>query len=731
MLPVLYVYGVGLTTVGSYLLGSFVLSRNPQQPLYRAWFYFCSSVGTWSLGYFLTMLPNIPKDLALLCSRLSHASGAIIPAFFLRYIFIWLEIKYKTRFFLLICYLSCGILAVLSLTPLIMVDLVPKLFFKFYPVGKIGYSFYVLNFIWWVIFTHYHMIKGYSLLSGQRRNQMKYFLFGTIPGFIGGATCFPLIFNIHIPPYASVLILVYVFTTTYAILKYHLLDINLALTRAGIFAVVYTAILVILLSAVKYAQPPLERLLGQNWWIAVLIIGMALATIGPFIYQKLRKKAEEVILKEQKQYQRALLEISHTMILIKDLDRLLKTIVSKAVAIVQVSYAGIYLKNERADKYILKHQIAREAKIDLPEEFARASALVEHLYAKKVPLIGEEMESSSLKAGLAVPCFLDSNMVAFLLIGEKPGSSMYTQDDVNVFTVLSNQTALAIENCQLYFQERQHQQYLRVSSLDRQMAGLAHEIDNPNYALLGSLGSIELALDDLKEVIPPGKMEYIKKKIERARFNSKRISRMITSVREFSRASTGELKPIKFEWIMEGFLNIIEPQFKYNGVTFTQELPDETVWLRANKVEIEQVLVNLGTNSVQAINEIWQKQENTSESRKEITFKVHKKGSAFLRMDFLDTGAGIKKELLEDIFLDFVTTKGSAEGTGLGLSISRKIIQKHNGKIWAESEGENKGATFHIELPIANDLSEEEKRQAEIERGVQGRKDIFIQDFPK
>ncbi|MCM8797295.1 MAG: hypothetical protein NC923_05410, partial [Candidatus Omnitrophica bacterium] len=237
-------------------------------------------------------------------------------------------------------------------------------------------------------------------------------------------------------------------------------------------------------------------------------------------------------------------------------------------------------------KYILQYQRAREGEINLPKDFSLDSALVRHLCARKSPLAGEEINSSDVNIGLAVPCFLDSDMVGFLLIGDKPGSSMYTQDDINVFTVLSNQTALAIENSQLYAQERQHQQHLRVESLDRQMAGLAHELDNPNYALLGSLGSLELALDDLKDIIPADKMDYVKKKIERARYNSKRISKMIASVREFSRASTGEIKPVRFEWIVEGFLNIIEPQFKYNGINFIKEVTDEVVWLRANKIDI-------------------------------------------------------------------------------------------------------------------------------------------------
>ncbi|MDP2941058.1 MAG: ATP-binding protein [Candidatus Omnitrophota bacterium] len=509
------------------------------------------------------------------------------------------------------------------------------------------------------------------------------------------------------------------------------MDIRIILTRAGIFLSVYLFVLGTPLALALLGKPWLQELLGLNWYWGPLGLAILLASVGPIIYQKLRKKAEDLLLKEQKQYQEALLKISHTMILIKELERLLKTIVSEVVDIVQVSCAGIYLKDERAKKYILKHQKAAKGQIALPKEFSQAAPLVARLQEKKLPLRGDEPEGVGFSFGLAVPCFLGNNMAAVLFLGEKPKSSAYTQDDINVFTVLSNETALAIENCQLYTQERQHQHYLRIASLDRQMAGLAHEIDNPNYALLGSLGSLELALNDLKESIPADKLDYLKNKIERARFNSKRISKMIASVREFSRASSGEIKPIKFEWIMEGFSNIIEPQFKYNGINSIKEVTDEPIWLRANKIEIEQVLVNLGTNSVQAINEIWQRGENTPESRKEIAFRAYKIGSTVLRIDFSDTGSGIEKELLEDCFLDFVTTKGSSEGTGLGLSISRKNIQKHDGKIWADSEGKNKGTTIHIELPIANDLTNEEKQGAEIERGGQGKKDVFIQDFPK
>ena len=68
-------------------------------------------------------------------------------------------------------------------------------------------------------------------------------------------------------------------------------------------------------------------------------------------------------------------------------------------------------------------------------------------------------------------------------------------------------------------------------------------------------------------------------------------------------------------------------------------------------------------------------------------------------VEFADNGCGIPQHLLEDIFLDFVTTKGSSQNLGMGLSRARKIIKLHGGKIWAQSEGEGKGTYFRIELP--------------------------------
>jgi len=467
------------------------------------------------------------------------------------------------------------------------------------------------------------------------------------------------------------------------------MDIKVAVTRAGIFVIVYLLVLGIPFGLARWGKPWLINKFGQGWFWIPMVTLLGLATAGPFIYLFFQRRAEKILRKEQLEYQEKLREISSKMMLTKQLDKLLRAIVLNVVDIVRVAWAGIYLKDEKESKYICKYQRAKEAEIGLPKEFALDSELVRRLSNSKLPLTAEELHFQELKVGLAVPCFIKDNLLGFLLLGDKPKGQLYDESDVNVFTLLSNQAALAIENCTFYSQERQREHYRRIATLDRQMDCMAHEIDNPIQGLLGIIFSLEMTFDELKDKIPADKMEYLKNKLSRANFNAKRISQMIEAVKEFSKPTTGELSLVSLKDILGSFNYITSPQFKHHAIDFIQDSPQETIWLRANKVELEQVLVNLATNSIQAIIDA------PKENKREVMLKAYKIDTSTLRIDFSDTGSGIEEKLLEDIFLDFITTKASSVGTGLGLSISRKIIQRHKGKIWAESEGENKGASFH------------------------------------
>jgi signal transduction histidine kinase len=158
-----------------------------------------------------------------------------------------------------------------------------------------------------------------------------------------------------------------------------------------------------------------------------------------------------------------------------------------------------------------------------------------------------------------------------------------------------------------------------------------------------------------------------------------------------------EMKSIQIMEVIERQVAEMVPRAKQLGLSLTLTKPSAQVPLvNADHERIEQVIINLVGNSLKftpsggSINVLVEPME------KELLVKV------------TDTGRGMGKEDLAKLFQKFGTMGGNylhkqeAQGTGLGLYLSKKLIEMHGGKMWAESEGEGKGATFNFTLPYPN-----------------------------
>ena len=122
----------------------------------------------------------------------------------------------------------------------------------------------------------------------------------------GGTFCFLPVFGIDIYPYGNLTVPLYPTIFTYAIFKYRLMDIKLVVTNISIFTLVYSLVLGIPFAIAFGWQEFLMTYFGDKWWIIPLITSTVLATIGPFIYLYLQRKAEDKLLEEQRQYQSTL-----------------------------------------------------------------------------------------------------------------------------------------------------------------------------------------------------------------------------------------------------------------------------------------------------------------------------------------------------------------------------------------------------------------------------------------
>ena len=128
------------------------------------------------------------------------------------------------------------------------------------------------------------------------------------------------------------------------------------------------------------------------------------------------------------------------------------------------------------------------------------------------------------------------------------------------------------------------------------------------------------------------------------------------------------------------------------AVSVRTELASTLSHVAADRVQLQQVLMNLMINSIEAM--------KTMERHRELTLSSQREGSDQLRVSVSDTGVGLPPEG-DQIFSAFFTTK--PEGTGMGLAISRSIIESHGGRLWATTNSPG-GATFHFTLPTTLDL---------------------------
>ena len=227
-------------------------------------------------------------------------------------------------------------------------------------------------------------------ISGYKKEQIKYIIISLVVIFVAAGMYLSLVLSIAAPPIDNLMVAVFSLITAYAIVRHRLMDITIAVTRASIFIVVYTLVLGVPFVLTVLFRPWLNSVIGVNWWMAPLGLMALLATIGPFIYIYLNKKAEEEILKEQRRYQDTLKRASLGMTRVRDIGKLLKLIVHTVARAVRLNHAAIYILNKAADGYILGSSRGNLSPAQT-QTISLNSPLIQHLLDSKSPLLQEEL----------------------------------------------------------------------------------------------------------------------------------------------------------------------------------------------------------------------------------------------------------------------------------------------------------------------------------------------------
>jgi two-component system, NtrC family, sensor kinase len=259
----------------------------------------------------------------------------------------------------------------------------------------------------------------------------------------------------------------------------------------------------------------------------------------------------------------------------------------------------------------------------------------------------------------------------------------FSKEELDFVALLAEIGATLIERDRLIEVEKSRYDKLAVqteklSALGRMAAGIAHEINNP-------LGGIMLYSSNLLKKVPGE--GSVKEGLEIILQEAIRCKTIIQELLEFSRESEPLMVLTDVAEVVEKARHILENEFRLRHIRVEQVLRRDLPKVCMDVSQIEQVLVNLFLNAVQAIEE-----EGTITVR---TFQGAEEKTVCIEVS--DTGCGIAREHVDKIFEPFFSTK--PKGTGLGLAVTYGILQKHGGVIHVTSDP-GRGSTFIVELPI-------------------------------
>jgi signal transduction histidine kinase len=217
-------------------------------------------------------------------------------------------------------------------------------------------------------------------------------------------------------------------------------------------------------------------------------------------------------------------------------------------------------------------------------------------------------------------------------------------------------------------------------------ASVAHEINQPLGSILTNTETLELILkaqapdlDEIREIVAD-----IKRDDERA-------SDVITRLRSILKKKPFELRPFEINEVVAQAVELLSGLASARQVEVITLLSSRALPAIGDRVQLQQVIINLMMNSMDAVSSI------SSEGRK-ITVRTVP-GDRMALISVSDCGPGVPADRLKQIFEPFFTTKQN--GMGMGLSIARTIVEAHDGRIWAESEPGD-GAVFYIAIPLRN-----------------------------
>jgi two-component system sensor kinase FixL len=223
----------------------------------------------------------------------------------------------------------------------------------------------------------------------------------------------------------------------------------------------------------------------------------------------------------------------------------------------------------------------------------------------------------------------------------------------------------------------------RLSEMGQLASSLAHELNQPLTAVANYSEAARQTLDNAGIAVPPRVTEFL----EKAAAQAERAGQIMRRLRGFVEKGTVERSTEILSRVVEEASALATTGARVDGIHVILDLATQMPTIEIDKVQIQQVVVNLVRNAIEVLRE---------SPMRILKIQTAPAGDGYQEVIIADTGPGISADIAEQLFRPFVTTK--KDGMGIGLSISRSIVEGHGGKLWFEPNPDG-GTIFRFTLP--------------------------------
>ncbi len=405
------------------------------------------------------------------------------------------------------------------------------------------------------------------------------------------------------------------------------------------------------------------------------------------LHQQLKRKALEL---------ESLFSVGQTIVSSLDLDEVLVRITRKVVQLLEgVKLCSLMLLDQAKGELLIKAVHGASERYTRKPPLKVADSLLGKVARERTPIIVEDVRShpefkysglarrEGLVSLLSVPMVFQERVIG-VLNAYTGRPHHFGPEEVNLLSALAGQSAIAIQNAKLYesvvASEEKIRQSERLLLLGEMAAEVAHEIRNP-------LTVIRMLIHSLNEEFPEGDLR--KKDIQVMEQKIAQMTNLVDQILQITRQREPEFHPVELQDVLEETLALVRHRLGRQRVKVTKRLGRAVPPLKGDRAQLEQMLLNLILNASQAMPQGGHLILKTG---------FRRKGSlgATVWVAVEDTGCGVPKESLKDIFRPFFSLR--PDGVGLGLSVVQRIVNQHQGRISVKG-ARGGGSCFLVEFP--------------------------------